>query len=74
MRDEHDFFNGSGTIAIDDSIFFGVKAAAISGFISIASIVKTCRISVVAHGQDFAKVRTSDDSAHPESSAGGPLG
>jgi hypothetical protein len=70
VSDENVFLNLSGSIAVDDGVFFRVKAAAIAGLFTIATIVKAGCVSVVSNSQYLSKIRAGDDCADLKPMAG----
>jgi hypothetical protein len=68
---EHKLFNKARAVAVDDSIFFGVKTAAVAGLIAIAAIGQTRGIAIVTDRQHLAKVRAGDDGPNVQTFAGG---
>ena len=71
MSDKNDLLDLTRCIAIDDGVFFRVKAAAISGFFSIAAVMKSGRIPVISHCEYFAEVCASNHCSYFESMASG---
>ena len=51
-------------VAVDDCVFFGMKAATVSRFRAIASVVQSRGITVVANGQNLSKVGARNHGAH----------
>lgn len=68
---EHELLDETGAVAVDDSIFFGVKAAAVAGLITIAAIGKARGIAVVTDCQHLPKVRAGDHCPDVQPFAGG---
>lgn len=67
------FFDASGGVAVDDRVFFAVKAAAISWLVPVARIRKSARISIVTDRQNFSKISGRNDRPDRESETCGPL-
>lgn len=70
MRHEDKLLDVTRAVAVDHGVFFGVKAAAVAGFVAIAAIRQTASVAVVPDRQDFAEVGARDDRANFESLAG----
>ena len=66
MSDKNMFLRGSGRVAIDHGIFFGVEAAAVASFVAITGVRKTSCISVVTDRQNLAVIGARDDRADIE--------
>ena len=70
VSDENIFLDMPRGIAVNDGVFFRMKASTVAGLLAIASVVESGSVAVVSDSENFSKIRARDDGTDSESMAG----